>query len=387
MKSVAFARPDSVDPRAAVDMVLAVEPRPRQVRQPAIGAFLKLHKLAAVVLASLTVPMCYAAADYTADTAPDAVSKSVLAVQVLRPEEGAVNSDDIAPAIHRNFPKIIEQNLAARNERAAMAWIDQLSDLELDHMAQLYVNANASAARTGKLLQVAAARLDAAHLGRLAKFFGHAEVRAAVSHVAPKKLRSFEANSSPRFAAPIAGAALSAAPLMMRTSGGVMMASGSFTPQVSMSFEELYAGFRSMQVGSMAVAGAVYELAAYSGKYLVVAWGIGYGFGTGITYLMQEYEPDFYNDTFVNWVGAPVDWVQNFVLTSYNKGSNVQDLGQYQSTTLPTYGTSSSQIDSMGSMGGDWGTEYGYESFESAGGGGSGGSKDCPPATCKIQER
>jgi len=61
------------------------------------------------------------------------------------------------------------------------------------------VNANASTVRSGKLLQVAASRLDGAHLGRLSKFFGYADVRAAVTSTAPTKLSSFEANSSTAF--------------------------------------------------------------------------------------------------------------------------------------------------------------------------------------------
>jgi len=334
----------------------------------------------------LSLPACYAA-DYTAQTAPDAVSKAVLANQVMRPEEGAMNSDDIAPAIHRNFPRIIEQGLARRDPTEAAAWIDRLTDIELDDLAQTYVNANASAARSGKLLHIAAARLDTAHLARLAKFFGHAEMRAAVSHVAPKKLRSFEAVSSAAFLAPVAGAALKSVPIMMRTSsaGGVgeagVMASGSFTPSVSMTLEEIYLGFRSMQVGSMAVTGAIYETAAYAGIELYAAWTGGYWFGGEITGLMIKYEPDFYYDQFVPWVGDTATWVQNLVSTTHSLTPRPSDWGQYQSTTMPTMGTTYTQTSSMGSMGGDWGTEAGYETFES----GSGGSgKSCPPATCKI---
>jgi len=149
MKVAVLARVQLIDRSSTA--VKARADVPRQVCGPAKDSLLQLNKLVAVALAALSVPMCYGA-DYTADTAPDAASKSVLAVQVMRPEEGAMNADDIAPAIHRNFPRIIEQNLAARSAGSAMAYIDNLSDLELDHLAQLYVNANASAARSGKLL-------------------------------------------------------------------------------------------------------------------------------------------------------------------------------------------------------------------------------------------
>lgn len=383
MKDAVIVRLHSIGRRALTGRASDAEPRSRRVRR-AGHPDLKLNKVAAMTLVGLAMPMCYATTGYTARTAPDAVSKSVLSVQVATPEEGALNPADVPAAINRNFPRIIEQNLAARRASSAMAWIDQLSDIELEHLAQLYVNANASMARTGKLLQVAASRLDGVHLGRLSRFFGYADVRAAVAGVAPMKLGSFEASSSVAFAAPVAGAALSVPLTVARFGGGAAGAGGpttmaGFTPSVSMTIEQLYAGFRSMQVGSMATTGAVYETAAYAGRNLVIAWGIGYGFGSAITYVMQEYEPDFYYGTFVNWVGEPVDWVQNFVLTTFNYGSNITGLGSYQSSTLPTYGTTSTQIGSMGSAGGDWGTESAYETFEGGNGGSCRPGQKCPP--------
>lgn len=346
---------------------------------------MKLNQLAAAVVVASSLPLCHAAIGYTAFSAPDAVSKSILADQVATPEEGALDSADIPAAINRNFPRIIEQNLAARRANSAKAWIDQLSDLELQHLAQLYVDSNASADRTGKLLQVAASRLDGARLGRLSKFFGHEDVRAAVASIAPAKLAGFEANSSLSFAAPVVGAALSVPPTLARFGagaaavGGATTMSGTFTPSVSMTLEQLYAGFRSMQVGSMATTGAIYETAAYAGRNLVIAWGLGYAFGSGITYLMQEYEAAFYYGTFVNWVGEPVAWVNNLVLQTYYFGSNVQGLGSYQSSTLPTMGTTSPQIGSMGSTGGDWATEGAYETFEGGSGDTCPRGESCPP--------
>lgn len=347
---------------------------------------MKLNQLAATVVVALSMPLCHATTGYTAYTAPDAVSQGILAVQIATPDEGAVNAADVPNAIDRNFPRIIEQNLAARRASSAMAWIDQLSDLELDHLAQLYVNSNATNARTGKLLQVAASRLDGAHLGRLSRFFGYADVHAAVASIAPHKLGAFEANSSAAFIAPVAGAALSVPMTVARIGAGAAGVGGAttmagFVPSVSMTFEQLYAGFRSMQVGSMATTGAIYETATYAGRNLVIAWGVGYAFGSGITYLMQEYEPAFYYDTFVNWVGVPIDWVNNYVLTTYNYGTNLSGLGAYQSSTLPTYGTISSQISNMGSYGGDWATEGAYQTFEGGSGGDScsRGAGRCPP--------
>ena len=105
-------------------------------------------------------------------------------------EEGAAGPGDIAAAIERNFPKIIEQNVASMRPATASIWMDQLSDLEFEHLAQLYVNANTAAGRSGKLLLVAASRFDGSHLSRWARFFGYNEVYTAIAAVSQQKLQN-----------------------------------------------------------------------------------------------------------------------------------------------------------------------------------------------------
>jgi hypothetical protein len=338
---------------------------------------MKLNKMAATVVAALSVPLCHAATGYTSETAPDALSKAVLETPILTPEEGAVDAAGVPAAIHRNFPKIIEQNFAGMPAGTAANWVHQLGDVELDHLAQRYVNANASAARKGKFLQLAALRLEGPDLGRLSKFFGYKAVHAAVAAMAPAKLADFKAYSSPSFAAPIPGAE-PFVPSTVQAPAGVVTMSG-FTPEVTMTLDEIYIGFRTMQVGCMATTGALYETAAYAGAELYAAWTAGYWFGGQLTTMMQTYEPDFYYGTFVNWVGVPADWLQDLVYTTYSYGTNLSGLGSYQSTTLPTMGTTTSQINSMGNLGGDWGTELGYETFEGGGGGACPRGQKCPP--------
>ncbi|MBS0447829.1 MAG: hypothetical protein JSR59_17965 [Proteobacteria bacterium] len=325
-----------------------------------------------------TVPFAYASSNsrYTSpQMAPDAISRDILSHPIKAFEEGAVSASDVPAAIERNYSKIIEQNVASMPPNSAAAWLDQLSDLELEHTAQLYVNSNATAGRTGKLLQVWASRLDGAHLAHVARYFGYDNVYSAIVEVAPLKAQSFAAKVSVAYPGPIAGMPLSVPQHMASVwgSGGAIMAG--FTPQVSMTLEQLYSGFRSMQVGAMASQAAVYETGMYAGKNLIAAWGIGYGFGTGITYLMQEYTPDFYNDTFVPAVGgtisSAVNFVQNLVTTVYHDYTQMQTdpLGNYEKSTIPTFGVNSSAQNTMGITGGDFIMEYEYESVTTGAGG------------------
>jgi hypothetical protein len=350
-----------------------------------------IQKLAALCATIFSIPLCHAAVSaYDASTAPDAASREVLSHPVRAFEEGAAGPNDIAAAIERNYPKIVEQNIAAMRPANAAAWMDQLSDLELQHLAQLYVNANATAGRSGKLLAVAASRFDGTHLSRLAHFFGYNEVYSAVASVSPQKMQDFMSRTQMAYSAPVPGAALSV-PMTVSAfrTGGVSTMAG-FTPSTSMTLEQLYSGFRTMGVGSMAGTAAIYETAMYAGRNLVVAWGAGYAFGSGITYMMQEYTPDFYYNTFVPAVGGTIantiTYVQNTVTTVYNDYFNgaATALGNFQMGTIPVYGNSPTVESDMGATGGDFGMEY--EFMEVSGGGGGGSPCGRGSSNCKIEQ-
>ena len=125
---------------------------------------LKITSFAAGLALALLLPASHAAsADLTRYTAPDAVSRSILA-QHVRFADGALTPQDRPAAIHRNYPMIVEQNFARMDQSRSSAWVDQLSDVELQGIAQLYANANADSHRSGLLLQVAANRMDGPHL-------------------------------------------------------------------------------------------------------------------------------------------------------------------------------------------------------------------------------
>ena len=351
---------------------------------------MNLNKLVAAVVTSGAATLCHAGALYNAATAPDGLTKSLLTHPVASFTDGAMSASDVAGAINRNFPKIVEQNLARKSPEDAASWIDNLSDVELNHLAQLYVNANFAQVRRGQFLKVAALRLDGAHLGRLSQFFGYSPVRVAVASVAASKLSSFNSNTATSYLAPVPGAATRVeatvdpalqaqleGPSLGATSlgsavarvgiGGTLTAQAGFTPVVTMTLEQIYLGFRGMQVGSLAAYGALYETAVFAGKDLIAAYGAGYAAGSGITWLMQTYTPTFYSDDFCEWVGAPVTWLQNFAVHTYNLYSNSWLLGQYESETMPLFDTTVGQQNLMGSMGGDWGMTDEYEGFVGGG--------------------
>lgn len=320
---------------------------------------------------------------FTSATAPDAVSRLVLKTPLTSFHAGSISKEDIPETIHRNYPQIIEQNFARMTAAHAMRWVNQLSDTELKGIAQLYVNANADSGRNGKLLLIAADRLDATHLARLSKFFGNTPIYDAILQVAPLKAQSFTQNASVIYSAPIVGALSPAASLANERSVAMGFEADSakldpyatpaaggtgFKPNVSMTLDEIYTGFRGMTIGETAVTAALYETAAYAGLQLTVAWGAGYGFGTGISNLMQTYAPDWYSNTFVPLVGNTVTYLQNVVdkVGSFYGGS-LYDLGHYESSFAPTFSVPTGDQVQMETTGGDNGVTSAWQFFYSSG--------------------
>ncbi len=324
----------------------------------------------------LLITASHAASPLTMLTARDAASRAILAQPLERFEEGAESPQDIPAAIHRNYPRIIEQNLARMDSADAQAYVDQLSDTELTAIAQLYVNANADTRREGKLLLVAANRFDGGRLARLSRFFGHAAVYDAILQVSPAKAQGFAQGASIVYAAPLAGASTMVAARMAALSGatssiasragGGLLAptAGTFKPNVGMTLEEIYTGFRGMMVGRAAVTAALYETTVYAGIQLSAAWVGGYSFGTGLTMLAQTYAPDWYYGPFVDTVGNTADWLNATVYTIGGfYGSAIYDLGHFESVTAPTMGVPAASQYSMRDTGGDFGVTGAWTTY------------------------
>ena len=326
----------------------------------------KFARITACAAMALLAPISYASAATPLSmlTEPDAVSRAVLSVPLVRFEDGAESKSDVPAAIARNYPEIIEQNFARMNTAATHTLVNNLTDVELQAIAQLYSNANANAHRTGALLLIAADRMDGPHLARLSKFFGNAPVYDAITKIAPTKAQNFAQNAPIMYAAPVAEGAIPAMMAMESptlasraqlgvVSGGTLSPMQTFKPVVSMTFQQLYTGFRTMQVGSMAGTAALYETMVYAGAQLSGAYAGGYAIGTGLTWVAQTYMPDWYYGTFVDTAGDTVNWFQNTANTIGSLGSSLSDLGQYQINLIPTMGVPSPAASQMESSGGD----------------------------------
>lgn len=328
---------------------------------------LKFSRIAACAAIAMFVSVSHASAatPLTVITAPDAVSRSVLSVPTVRFDDGAESKSDLPAAIARNYPQIIEQNFARMNSSATHALVNNLTDVELQAIAQLYTNANANAHRNGALLLIAADRMDGPHLARLSKFFGYAPVYDAITKMAPIKAQNFAQNASIMYPAPAPGgatpamisaqaAALVTRPRLSVAGGATLSPMQTFKPVTSMTFEQLYTGFRTMQVGSMAGTAALYETMVYAGGQLTAAYGGGYLIGTGLTWVAQTYLPDWYYGTFVDAVGDSVQWLQNAANTVGSfYGSSIYELGNYEINTAPTMSVPSAALAQMEASGGD----------------------------------
>jgi len=226
----------------------------------------------------LTFAGCAAfAAPYTASTAPDAAARAVLSTALNRVYDGAPLHTDPAPTIHRNFPQIIEQNFARLDSARSAALIDGLNTKELNSLARNYNNAINDTGRAASLPAVLAYRLDAPRLARLADHFGYAPLYSAIIRVAPEKAYQFDQLAN-RAVQPAMG---------VRTAQGV----GAY---LFYSPEEIYLDFRTMPVGSLGAAGAVYETGALMGTAVSVSFAAGWATGTGLSWVMSEYTPSLW---------------------------------------------------------------------------------------------
>jgi hypothetical protein len=325
-----------------------------------------MFKLAAI--ATLVAFSCAAGAatapPLTGTTAPDAAGRLVLANPLLRIDQGSTPGvQDPRPAIHANFAQVVEQNFARLDSLGARRLVDILSDRELHDLAQLYVNAVADTGHQARLLDVLAWRLDSSRLTRLSKFFGYADVDAAIVRSAPSKESAFSQSSSPAYAAPVAGTMLAGA---AAAAGGVSTM-GSIAPYLDMTPTEIYLDFRTAPVGALGVAGALYETGTVMYSGLFVAAVGGYLVGTEFATLCQTYDLPLW-DQISNIVGVTMEAITNAV-TPVTLGSALK-------STVGIYDVTSSQYNSFNDLSGDYEQTSEWTEYF----GGSGGCRiDCAP--------
>lgn len=232
--------------------------------------------LALMTVGQLAYSGTTASTPYTSSTAPDTLSRSLLAHQLTRLDEGRLPGEDLKTVLHRNYPTIIEQNFARRSTLDNQHAIDALQDSELHELAVVYQHEVAEQGMKGNLLPILATRLDAPRLSRLAKSFGYSAVYAAVLEATPLKAQGFAASSSIvyptvstiRLPAFVKGAD--------GISGGLVspMASG---PNVEITLLQIYQAFRTGAYGIALSPSACicWETSVYASKQFGPAFAAG----------------------------------------------------------------------------------------------------------------
>jgi hypothetical protein len=226
---------------------------------------------------------------YTALTAPDAISRVVLAKKLTRLDQGVSERGGGRLALHKNFPQLIEQNFAKMGDYRMDRFLKNIGENELSDLAQLYVNAVADSGHQAVLLDIMASRMTPQSLGRMSFHFGFAPVYAAVLRVAPSKAFEFQLNSDVMYMAPTPG-------LYRFGSQGRISLKGLINPNGVGPFldytpYEIYLSFRTAPIGSLGVRAALYETGVLMSTPLAGAFGFGYGIGSLISPLIEAYCP------------------------------------------------------------------------------------------------
>lgn len=248
--------------------------------------------------------------------------------------------------IQQNFAAIQEMNFATGNAKTI---VSHLSDKELKDLAARYDQT--APAGDNDLLRVMATKLDTESLIRVAKAFGSNATQIAVQKYAPANVKeSFRKQLAITPNVPAMASALSS---MAVFSGPRTMAS----PTPDMTLRDIYLEFRTAPIGSLTPASALEETAIYAGSRLVWAWGVGYAFGTGVHYLIENYDPSL-DDVIGGTIQTMIDDVGT-ATTEFEQGN-------FESGIDSLFGTS---LSSGGNYDGDWDVSESFGFYESSGGG------------------
>lgn len=292
---------------------------------------------------------------YTTDTAPDTASKAILRHPVRRITNGK-EGGAFSSKMHANFPQIIEQNFARVNSRHAETIIESLSEVELNALAQRYVNAVADSGFQARLYDVLAHRLQAPHLSRISRSFGYMPIYESIMRIAPHKLLAFEQGSQVNYPARNLGVSTS---LTMNTEGSSLPTPTAGNGQfLFYTVEEIYLSFRTAPIGALGVVGSMYETALVLGATLPVAYGIGYGVGNMIAPLIQTHRPGLWDA-----IGGTIyQMIENIF------GPDSQNPGRAERDMAISFEIPSSTRDIIAGTGGDYGVAEAWQQYSGGGG-------------------
>lgn len=269
---------------------------------------------------------------YTKETAPDEASKRILSKYLRKLEQGTPPGTSPAIAIHRNFPAIIEQNIASMSLARLKHWLSTVSSEELRSLGSLYALTVSDSGHRAELFNIFARRLDGRTVGKLSPHFGFPQIYNAILQSAPEKTQDFLRTANPSH--------------LVSTSArsGISTSAG-----LDLTLHEIYLNFRTAPVGSLSVRAAIYETTAYAGKHLAVAWGVGYTVGTGLSWVIQNYYP-----ALGDFIGSSI---YNFV-ESIHTAPSAYDLGDALYHGASIFDLDPFSYDALAYAGGDYGITY-----------------------------
>ena len=292
-------------------------------------------------------------------------ARHILAQALPRIDHGARAASDVAAAVHDNFPQIVEQNFARLGRAPFERMFVELSDLEFQGLAGLYMRACMQQARAPRLLDLFAERLDAGKLARLAPHFGSEPLWAALRRTSPAKLLQFDqalatqptAESAPK---PVATAPSTAAPPVALTG-----------PTVDYTLYEIYLAYRTAPIGALSVRAALYQASMYAGTHLGLAWWAGQTVGDVLAPLIETHAPGL-------WVS--IGGALHAVVEGLSRATESVTRAIWQIEGAQTFGLTSFESMMMSTTGGDYGVVYDWWRY--SGGSGSGQcapNQWCPP--------
>lgn len=220
--------------------------------------------------------------------------------------EGSRDLNQVDRALHRNFPQIIEQNLAALDPIAMSRWVDNAESELWPTLAACYEAAIADAGKPHVMADLLALNLDIERLARLAPYFAPQVLETAVARWRPEQHASL----------------LALHPTPYSGMGAQTTNSG---PTIDYTLREIYLSYRTAPVGSLSVRAALYETTAFAGRRLAGAWGAGTLIGMGLAPLIQHYAPGLWNS-----IGATVHWF----VSQFQSATTVSERGRAQRDLL-----------------------------------------------------
>ena len=300
------------------------------------------------------LPSAAARGLYTLQTAPDYASRLALAQPVRRLTQGAARGADPSSAIHGNFARVIEQNFASAGPARVARWLDTVETRSLVTLAQAYVNATEMQGRPPMALEILAHRLDAVRLARLAEYFGHARLHAAVLKAAPPKLEAFNARADVNHSGPVPGQM----DLHLHEPLRASAQGRDYLIFLDCTLEQIYLSFRTAPIGATSVAASMFQTGLVVGTALYGSRQVGHNIGGLLVQGMRVYTPSVWESI----VDAVQWWMDLFNAPPPPPGSHPspeEQLGLHQRDGFTeVFNVDASVYDDFAMGGGDYESAY-----------------------------